>query len=63
MRCTMFVLKNSSSMKEMKKTKTKKTQWKTLYIKHSKTTRWLKLTRQDKTCTQVSALGIRALKF
>ena len=57
MRCTMFVLKNRSSMKEMKK------QWKTLYIKHSKTTRWLKLTRKDKTCTQVSALGIRALKF
>ena len=29
-------------------------QWKTLYIKHSsKTTRWLKLTRQDKTGTQV----------
>ena len=46
-------------MKEMKKKK----QWKTLYIKHSQTTRWLKLTRQDKTCTQVSALGIRALKF
>ena len=61
MRCTMFVLKKTrSSMKEMKK---KKKQCKTLYIKHSKTTRWLKLTRKDKTCTQVSALGIRALKF
>ena len=57
MRCTMFVLKKTrSSMKEMKKN-----QWKTLYIKHSKTTRWLKLTRQDKTCTQVIIHWIKDL--